>query len=308
MDARDIFIAYHGTYDKHGSLDKAKDLFYFLESRGIKCYFFPTEKSAYFAETPVAVKKSKKFLLVCNQYIKVNEDGSVVNNGIKQELQTFWNCIYEEKRRRGDARVYAYDGFTSEKANELHIAFQGVAHFDEARSSPDDCFESIYEWVINDGGKVIQTDKQPMARSAPELTISGTTDEIERVFLRRSYMNKVWDISRMISVAQKIECLGISNNEITLNMDEETLKKALCSGMKLEILFLSPNGKCTKAREREEGQARNTIKTNTNTTLSFVTRLKYKLPENIRDNLHFYLYDLVPRMNMIFIDEKHLLL
>ena len=113
MERRDIFIAYHGTYDDYGSLNKAKQLFYFLESRGVKCYFFPTEKSAYFAETPVAVKNADKFLLICNRNIKTDADGTVVNNGIKQELQTFWNCIYEGKRQRGDARVYAYDGFTA---------------------------------------------------------------------------------------------------------------------------------------------------------------------------------------------------
>lgn len=309
VERRDIFIAYHGTYDDYGSLNKEKQLFYFLESRGVKCYFFPTEKSAYFAETPVAVKNADKFLLICNRNIKTDADGTVVNNGIKQELQTFWNCIYEGKRQRGDARVYAYDGFTAVKANDLHIAFQGVAHFDESNASMDDCFEMIYDWIINGSDqKSFDRSLQSPSHTFVEPFLPGTTLEVERVFLRRSHMNKVWDISKMIYVARKIECLGISNNEMTLNMDEDTMKNALCQGMNLEILFLAPYGRHTRAREKEEGQARNTIRNNTNATLSFVSRLKKKLPDPIKNNLKIYIYDLVPRLNMIFIDGEHLLL
>ena len=64
MELQDLFIAYHGTYDGRGSLQKARDLFYYLESKGVKCYFFPNETNEYFANTPIAVKNSKKFLLV----------------------------------------------------------------------------------------------------------------------------------------------------------------------------------------------------------------------------------------------------
>lgn len=311
MEMRDVFIAYHGTYDKYGSLERAKDLFYYLESKGVKCYFFPEEKSAYFAETPIAVKSAKKFLLVCNKYINTDNSGNIVNNGIKQELQTFWNCIYEGKRQRGDARVYSFDGFTAEMANELHIAFQGVAHFDETNSSTDICYQQIYDWIINDTIDNIEPTakrNQYFSSQRREPSIAGTSSEIEKVFLRRSYMNKLWDFSRMILIAKKIECLGISNNELTLGMDEESLRMALKHGLNLELLFLDPSKNCTKEREREEGQAKNTIKNNTNATLSFVKRLRRSLPESVRNNLNFYTYNLVPRMNMIFLDEKHLLL
>ena len=311
MENRDVFIAYHGTYDEYGSLDRAKDLFYYLESKGVKCYFFPEEKSAYFAETPIAVKNARKFLLVCNKYINVDKDGGVVNNGIKQELQTFWNCIYEGKRKRGDARVYSYDGFTAEMANELHISFQGVAHFDETNSSTDVCYQQIFDWIINDtidNPENATSGHQIVSARQQEPSVVGVSLEIEKVFLRRSYMNKLWDISRMILIAKKIECLGISNNELTLGMDEESLKMALENGLNLELLFLDPSKKCSKEREREEGQVKNTIKNNTNATLSFVKRLRNSLPENAKNNLSYYTYNLVPRMNMIFLDEKHQLL
>lgn len=311
MELRDVFIAYHGTYDELGSLERAKDLFYFLESRNIKCYFFPKEKSSYFAETPIAVKNAKKFILVCNKYIKLDKDGNIVNNGIKQELQTFWNCIYEGKRQRGDARVYSFDGVTAEMANEFHISFQGVAHFDETNSSTELCFQQIYEWIISDANTDVdfiqEENKFPRLEKSEAATI-GISFEIEKVFLRRSFMSKAWDISRMIMVAKKIECLGISNNELTLGMDEESLKIALMNGLNLELLFLDPIKKYTKEREREEKQKKNTIRNNTNTTLNFIKRLHGLLPDEVKGNLSYYTYNLVPRMNMIFFDEKHLLL
>ena len=88
VERRDIFIAYHGTYDDYGSLNKAKQLFYFLESRGVKCYFFPTEKSAYFAETPVAVPGASNPCF----YIKKKEDG---------QLYDFFYEQYQYIRERG---------------------------------------------------------------------------------------------------------------------------------------------------------------------------------------------------------------
>ena len=93
--------------------------------------------------------QSDKFLFVCNNNVDVNEDGSIRNNGVFQEITAFWNCIYEGKRKRGDAKVYAFGGFTSERANELHLAFQGVAHFDENLSSQEKTFEEVAKWVSN---------------------------------------------------------------------------------------------------------------------------------------------------------------
>ena len=95
MEQQDIFIAYHGTYADNGSLAKAKDLFYYLQSQGIKCYFFPNQNNDYFANTPIAAQKSNKFLFVCNDNVDVKEDGSIRNNGVYQEVTAFWNCIYE---------------------------------------------------------------------------------------------------------------------------------------------------------------------------------------------------------------------
>lgn len=308
MEQQDIFIAYHGTYDDNGSLSKAKELFYYLQSRGVKCYFFPNQNNGYFANTPIAAQKSDKFLFVCNGNVDTNEDGTIRNNGVYQEVTAFWNCIYEGKRKRGDAKVYAFGGFSTEMANELHLAFQGVAHFDENLSSQEQCFEDVYQWVTGM--------QEPSARSAAsgiraEQTAlrDGTSSELKEVFVRRSAMNRLWDLRRMICVAEKIECLGISNNEITLKMDSAVLLDALSRGAQIEVLFLDPKGKNTKLREKEEGQVKNTIANNTQTTLNYIMRIKKQneLGKEF-DNLKVYVYDSIPRMNMIFIDGVHLLL
>ena len=268
MEQQDIFIAYHGTYDDNGSLLKAKELFYYLQSVGIKCYFFPNQNNDYFANTPIVAQKSSKFLFVCNNNIGIKADGSVENNGVYQEITAFWNCIYEGKRNRGDAKVYAFGGFTPERANELHLAFQGVAHFDENISSQDKCFEEVANWVLNSSEPTSTlSNEEAKTESIPS---DGTSIELKKVFVRRSTMNKSWDLRKMIGVAEKIECLGISNNEITLKMDSVTLTDALNRGAHIEVLFLDPKGKNTRLREKEEGQVRNTIVNNTQTTLNYI--------------------------------------
>lgn len=306
MEEQDLFIAYHGTYNGDGSLSKAKELFYYLESKGIKCYFFPNEKNDYFANTPVAVKNSHKFILVCNPSLQRKSDGSIQSNGVYQEVTTFWNCIYEGKRNRGDARVYAYDGMTMEDANELHIAFQGVAHIQEGQNV-ENSFEEVYRWVLGNEQSVAYNGNID-THAAPEI-LKDTSNELKTVYVRRSMMNKNWNLRKMISVAGKIECLGISNNELTLKMDASILLDALNRGAHIELVFLDPKSKFTRFREKEEGQVKNTIKNNTNTTLSYAIRLKNKNEYNVVfDNLKIYTYDRLPRMNMIIIDETHMLL
>lgn len=305
MEQQDIFIAYHGTYNDEGSLDKARELFYFLQSSGVKCFFFPNESNSYFANTPVAAQKSKKLIFVCNFNVTVNDDGTIRNNGVFQEITSFWNCIYEGSKQRGDARAYVYDGFSSEKANKLHIAFQGVAHFDENLFSQEECFENVLKWVTSFSQTI---DASKPTKQNATFEDRGTSTELKKVFTRRAVMNKSWDLAKMVAVAKKIECLGISNNEMTLNMDADVLRNALNNGTKIELLFLDPRSKFVRFREREEKQEKNTIKNNTEATLSFIRRMKNSGANGVFENLKIYTYDLLPRMNMIFIDERHLLL
>lgn len=233
-------------------------------------------------------------------------DESIDCNGVYQETTTFWNCIYEGKRKRGDARVYAYDGMTLETANDLHVAFQGVAHILE-QGDVEASFEEVYRWVIGDEKN--RKKELTSNSSDSEFVVKDVSSELRTVYVRRSAMNKNWDLRKMVLVAKKVECLGISNNEMTLKLDESVLTEALNNGTYIELMFLKPNGKFTRFREKEEGQAKNTIKNNTKTTLSFALRVKKKNRYNkVFDNLKIFTYDCVPRMNLIIIDETHMLL
>ncbi len=307
-EMKQLFIAYHGTYEKEGSLEKARELFYFLQSRGVDCYFFPNQGSGgYFADTPIKVKESAKFLFVCNPNVATNPDGSVSCNGVVQEITTFWNCMYERKRERGDAKVYAYGGLHSAEANELHIMFQGVTHFDESRYTEEECFEQIYAWVMNIDADATRSNTADREMQSP--VIQSTSLEVQTVYIRRSLMNEAWNLRSMISVADKIECLGISNHEMTTRMDERLLVDALNRGTQIELLFLDPKGKYTRFRENEEHLKKNVIKNNTNASLDYALRIRdVEVSSDARENLGIFIYDQVPRMNMIFLDGMHLLL
>ena len=309
MDERyDLFIAYHGTNDSRGSLEKAKEIFFYLEPRGIKCYLFVTTDSSYFGETPQFVAKSGKFLLVCNQNIGIASDGSIINNGVAQEIKVFYNMIYANNRRDGDARVFAYDGLSAKAANDLHIAFNNVAHFVEDPIQPDRTLEAVLRWVRSSD---VPSVSLPTPEQSGRLDTSyelATSNEVKMVFPKRSLMRKSWDLRRLISVSNTIECIGISNNEMTLGLDEELLIDTIHRGAKMTLLFLDPKSPHTREREKEEGQQKHTIKNHTNACLSFAFRVVDQLDASEKSSFEILAYDEIPRMNMIFIDAKHLLL
>lgn len=305
MESCDVFLAYHGTYTDNGSVQKAKDLFFFLQSCGVQCYFFPNVSSAYFAETPVYAQKSRKFLLVCNSNVDLKQDGTIANNGVYQEITSFWNCIYDGRRERGDARVFVYGGFDTASADKLHLAFQGVAHFDGNGEGEERCFDAVLRWIK---GENMADSVFSRANDNDSFEFSGISSELKKAFVRRSVMNKMWNLTQMVSVARRIECLGISNNEMTMNMDEAVLKRALENNAEIELLFLRPRSRFVRIRENEEKQERNTIRNNTDASISFTRRLKNSASNGVYNNLRIYVYDLLPRVNMIFIDGAHLLL
>ena len=143
-----IFIAYHGTYDlEEGSIEKARALYFYLKNKNINCYFFPEMKNYEFGQTPIIAAHSDLFLLVANQNIKTNQINEVCSNGLCQEIKAFYDQIYSQKRSKGSARVYTYHNLSMEKANDLHLMFNNVEHFNESRFGVDKCFEDVLAWV-----------------------------------------------------------------------------------------------------------------------------------------------------------------
>ena len=127
----DIFIAYHGTDNPNGSLDKALQI-YNLLSKKYKCFFNPVSNpTGSFMNTPIVASHSKLFLLVANNLIELNENNEVLSPGLYREIEAFYKAHFNDIKNSGIARVYAYEGLKVNKANNFHIVFNGSAHFSE---------------------------------------------------------------------------------------------------------------------------------------------------------------------------------
>lgn len=150
MDTWDIFIAYHGSYDDTGSKKRAKEISDWLKSKGIRAYFFSDDESDRFGDTPAMASYSTLFLLVANQNITVNFNGEASGIGLCSELRAFYNKkVFSYTGRHTLARVYCYDQCTAIKANDFHIMFNNVDHFEEKRDGETLCLNKLYEWIIS---------------------------------------------------------------------------------------------------------------------------------------------------------------
>ena len=145
-----LFIAYHGSYDQNGSLTKAEELYRYLTEHGVDCFLYSQNKDEIgiaFSETPEIANECEKFILVCNEHIRTDENGKVANNGVYRELKAFWNQIYYGNVGEGDATVYCFGKFSSSMAKSLYHCFQGIEHFSEMRNNGQNCFDKVLEWV-----------------------------------------------------------------------------------------------------------------------------------------------------------------
>ncbi len=150
MAKKKLFIAYHGTYDESGSLRKAEEIYKYLTAAGVDCFLFSAlanTNDRAFITTPEVAAECEKFLLVCNENIRTDEEGNLLNHGVLQEVRAFAKRIYYNESNDGDARVYGFGQFTSSMANKLHHIFKGVAHFTEIRNGGNNCFEDVLAWV-----------------------------------------------------------------------------------------------------------------------------------------------------------------
>lgn len=150
MDTWDVFIAYHGSYENTGSKQKAKEISDWLKGKGIRTYFFDDDETNRFGETPGMAAYSTLFLLVANQDILVNYNGEVTGTGLLSELKAFYNKkVYAYKGRHTLARVYCYDQCTAERANDFHMMFNNVDHFEEGRDGEEQSLSKLYDWIVS---------------------------------------------------------------------------------------------------------------------------------------------------------------
>lgn len=146
----EVFIAYHGTNNQKGSLKKAEEIYNFLTSNNIKCFFNPiTNGSGRFGDTPFYASHSKLFLLVANSTIEVNNYSEISGSGLYNEIDAFRGAIFNSRERKGSARVYAYDGLSASIASRLDVLFNMTEHFEEDVLGKTLAENKLIQWVFS---------------------------------------------------------------------------------------------------------------------------------------------------------------
>jgi hypothetical protein len=134
----------------------------------------------------------------------------------------------------------------------------------------------------------------------------GKYNQLKRVFSSRAMMYDEISFYNLLKNANKIEAIGISINELTIKFDKLTFMNLIKSGTQIDLLFLDPESENTKLREQEELLPKGQIKNMTLINLNYIKDIMQKLNNPV--NLKVYTYDTIPRLNMIFIDDKRLIL
>ena len=180
----DVFIAYHGTEDVGGSMNKAREIYEILTERGLNCFFNPVSNpDGAFVNTPIIARHCKLFLLVANPTIPVDQWGEITEDtpGLYNEVMGFYNLFFEKRGiRAGSARVYAYGGLSASQANNLHIVFNGTAHFEEKSGG----MKRLLDWISASLSMSIGTSKptseKPVIKPMIELKCPNCGAKLER--------------------------------------------------------------------------------------------------------------------------------
>lgn len=288
----DVFIAYHGSYDQQGgSLEYARTLYQYLTKKNIRCFFFPeSAPTGNYKANIKEILESNLFILVCTKGIKVEKSGKI---SIKQhfnlysEIDTFWGLTQTGDVKFDNSVVLAVGSdFIKGAESQLHPLF-----YDRNGLFCDQLGEnelnSVYEWV--------------KGRLDSMAIDDGQSYEIKKLYSKRRNI-RLNVLQNMVASAKQITCIGISNSIIcNMNMQDSVIE-FLNNGGKLDVFFLDPDGKNTKQRAAEEGVRFSGIasqtKTNFDNMLDVILR-NCKNPENAR----LYLYDLVPRINALIVDN-----
>lgn len=302
----DLFLAYHGSYERDGSKVIADQIYSFMVKKGLHVFYYPESRRDLYKANIIDVMKSKTFVMVCNENINTLSNGRI-NQSLHYELSTEIDAFYALTQFGNDVSVQDskvfvcgdyFDKRKKGQETDLHELFANRTHFFLDEHNIEYSFEELYDWVI---GRISH-------RYTSDLWVSSqTTTEIKVVFAKRSFMSQACNLPKMVASSKMIKCLGISNSEMTIKMTPEAIKFALEHGSTIELLFLDPEGEFTRQREQEEGHRPNRIKNITINNIECALDLKEKLPVDQRERFKLLKYNLLPRMNMIMMDSSLIL-
>lgn len=302
----DVFIAYHGSYDKNGSREICDRLYDFLKRNGIKPFYFPYSGKDIYKANIIEVIRSKTFLLVCNENIHVNESGTISVTE-HYELSTEIDAFYAMTQagndvRVQDARVFVCGDYSEKRKKgqeaNLHELFAKRTHFFCDSDNEENSFAEIADWIKS--RLVLRKDSDVWQKSQ-------TTTEVKQIFVKRSAMSQQVDLANLVAHSKNIRAMGISNSELTSRIDPEALKHAIEKGGKVELLFLDPESPFTEQREKEEGLRPNRIKNITINNIETALDFKFRLEEPQKESYKLYKYSKLPRLNVILLDSYAIL-
>lgn len=290
-----VFIAYHGTYAETGSRKYAEQIFECLEKEGISCFCFTKNNSNRNYKANVKeVLESDLFLLICTNDIKREKNGSIKireHLDLFMEIDTFWGLTQIGDVAINDSMVVGI-GNQFKKGSEalLHTMFKDRVGllFDNFN---DDTLCEISKWV-----------KERMKEK--EKLYAGQSFEIKKLYTKR---NKIQNnkLQELIGSAKIIRAIGISNSTLCEMNMSDALSDFLKKGGELEILFLDPKSKNTLKRTAEEKQRKGRIADETKRSFNGMLDVIHNCNCPVKAKL--YLYDLVPRINALFIDDTLIL-
>ena len=291
----DVFIAYHGSYALEGSRSYADQVYDYLSSRGIDCFYFPYADKDVYKANIIEVMRSRVFLLVCTNGLHLLENGKIDAKNhyeLSTEIDAFYALTQIGEVSVTDAKVVACGEFHKGDESKFHELFAHRTHFflDDGENS----LQEILRWIE---GRLAQR------KTWQETQI---TSEIKAVFATRASMNQSCRLDDLIATAHTVSVVGISNSEVTARINPSAIENCVEHGGTVEILFLDPNGQFTPLREKEEGLRVDRIKNITNINIETALDFRDRLQNN-RDNYKLYIYDKQPRMNMIFVDDNLIL-
>lgn len=303
--AYDVFLAYNGTYEPGGSAEIAESLYDYLTNNGLKVFFFPRCCRDIYKANIIEVLKSRTFIFVCSDSLHVLDSGKI-DSSYHYELSTEIDAFYAMTQMDDvdssvqDSKILVCNpnGFRNFKGSEckLHDLFANRTHF-YIDQTKDDYFSEIFNWIR---GR-ISSNKRPAWNKAK------ISNEVKRVYAKRASMSQDYDLPSLVAGSKMIRCIGISNTELTAKMDPDAIIYALSNGADIEIVFLDPDGINTKRREEEEHQESGRISNITKTNMGYSKNLRRRLPDNLKENYRIYVYDEVPRLNIILLDSTLIL-
>ncbi|MBQ2723679.1 MAG: HD domain-containing protein [Clostridia bacterium] len=215
----DIFIAYHGTDDAFGSMQKAKEIYYFLVKNfdGINVYLNPiSNPSGGFDITPEVACSSKLFLLVANSHLDRAKLTATYGKYLYAEVMAFYNSVRQNPN--GRARVYAFDGLTAESAGDLHPMFGGSAHFQDNKNNV--AKERLLEWVKSSLNFSQKVESEVVATKVFDAKIQA--HNFSSRFLHKG-ANAIKDKS-LEEIKQKIDQLSLVYKDVTTIKKQEQVQ------------------------------------------------------------------------------------